>query len=496
MKKFLPAILLALFGFQPQMHAQTYTSTAYLSSTMQYPVAFDIAPDGRFFCTQKGGNSLPTANAQIKVYAASGTYIGIFYDLSDSVNCDFERGLLGICVDPDFANNHYVYVYYNYNSDSQNGTGDERIRITRFTEVNNVGTAPMNIFDWDVANNIAGNHVGGNLHFRPSDPNHIYFTIGDLAYQQTNPTLNYANKTTNPYGKHLRINKNALNSIPTDNPFYDDGNPLTGNCDLIWSYGHRNPFDFTFSTVNDSLYSSENGYNTWDEVNMVHKGRFYGWANCEGFYNNGSTTTLCNQPNSVLPIEDWGTPLPAVTGILYYSGQVMPEFDNHLLVADNDYGNIYDITLGNAPVYDQFVSRTTWMDVTTTGGLTTIKQGTDGCVYAMKGGYTTAGQIYRICPQGLYAESEQLQFNEMTVTPNPADDNFSLNYSLSKNAHVTGALFDITGRKAADLFDAEQKTGVQRLEFSVSQLGLAPGMYVCTVQSEGRSSSVKLLITK
>ncbi|TND09316.1 MAG: hypothetical protein FD123_1403 [Bacteroidetes bacterium] len=496
MKKLLPVLFLAAIGFVPGLKAQTYTNTAYLSATMDYPVAFDIAPDGRFFCTQKGGNFLPTIDAQIKVYNASGTYIGVFYDLTDSVNADFERGLLGICLDPDFTNNHYVYVYYNYNSDSQNGTGDERIRITRFTEVNNVGTAPMNIFDLDVSNSIAGNHVGGNLHFRPSDPNNIYFTIGDLAYQQSNPTLNYANKLTNPYGKHLRIGKSGLNVVPTDNPFYDDGNPLATNCDWIWSYGHRNPFDFTFSTVSDSLYSSENGLNTWDEMNMVHKGSFYGWANCEGNYVNGSTTTPCGEPNDVLPIEDWGSPLPALTGILYYSSQVMPEFDNHVLVADNDYGRIYDITLGNSPVYDQFISRVTWMDVVTPGGLTTLKQGSDGCVYAMKGGYTTTGQIHRICPQGLYTEDNNLVFNELKVSPNPASGEFELTYSISRNAKVTGQLFDITGRKVADLFSSEQRTGAQRMTFNSQTLGLTAGAYICTLQGEGISSTVKLLIAE
>ena len=91
----------------------------------------------------------------------------MFYDLRDSVNSVSERGLLGIALDPDFATNHYVFVYYNYNPDSVGGTGDERIRIQRFTELNNVGTQPTIIFDLDVPDNIQGNHVGGNLHFRP-----------------------------------------------------------------------------------------------------------------------------------------------------------------------------------------------------------------------------------------------------------------------------------------------------------------------------------------
>lgn len=492
MKKLLSTLVLAVGAFT--LHAQ-YTQTTLVQG-MNGPVAFDIAPDGRFFATYKGGYSLPTTDATIRVWDATGSPLGIFYNLTDSVNADFERGLLGITLDPDFTNNHYVYVYYNYNSNSVNGSGDERIRIERFTEVNNVGTQPTIIFDLDVANNIAGNHVGGNLHFRPSDPTHIYFTIGDLAYQQSNPTLNYANKLTNPYGKVLRISSSPLAPPPTDNPFYDDGNPLVGNCDWIWSYGHRNPFDFCFSPTTDSLYISENGLNTWDEMNMGHKGGFYGWANCEGFYMNGSTTNLCNAAGAIDPIEDWGAPLPAVTGILFYSHTLMPEFDNHVLVGDNDYGRIYDITLGNAPVYDQFISRTQWMDaVTESGGLTTLKQGAEGCVYAMKGGYTTNGKIYRICPQGMGTEDVQTSnFYLGNAYPNPTNGTTTIAYKMQTASQATITLYDVFGREVAVLADGMQAAGDHQLVIDTQALGLTAGVYYCNMVSNGATQSKTVVV--
>lgn len=486
MKKLLliGATFLALSGVNAQ-----YTTTN-LCTGLQMPVAFDVAPDdGRFFITQKGDGSTPAAagSATIRVYDALGVFIGTFYDLSDSVNSDFERGLLGITFDPNYVSNSYVYVYYNHINN-----GDERIRIVRFTDVNNVGTNPTIIFDLDVANNIAGNHVGGNLHFRPSDTTHIYFTIGDLAYQQTNPTLNYANKLTNPYGKILRIGKAPLSPPPTDNPYYDDGNPLSTNCDWIWSYGHRNPFDFCFSPVSDSMYCSENGLNQWDEMNMIHKGAFYGWANCEGFYNNSSNTTMCTTPDTD-PIEDWGSPVPAVTGILYYSSQVMPEFDNHVLVADNDYARIYDITLGNAPAYDQFVSRTQWQDLS--GGLTTMKQASDGCVLAMKGGYTTTGLIYRICPTGLGTPDFAYQnFYLGQPYPNPATSTSTLTYKLANTAEATITLYDAFGREVSVLANGMQTAGEHQLTIDALELGLAPGLYLCSMVSDGITQSQTIVV--
>jgi glucose/arabinose dehydrogenase len=484
-------LLLLTLSISGLLSAQSYTQTTIVTG-MQYPVAFDFLPDGRIYATWKGDNLTPASpgTAVIKAYTATGSLIGTFYDLSDSVNADFERGLLGIATDPDFTNNHYIYVYYNHI-----WNGDERIRIVRFTESNNLGTQPTIIFDLDVSNSIPGNHVGGNLHFRPSDPTHIYFTIGDLAYQQTNPSLNYANKLTNPYGKHLRISSSPLAPPPTDNPYYDDGNPLTGDCDWIWSYGHRNPFDFCFSPLNDSLYSSENGLNTWDEMNQIQRGGFYGWADCEGFYINSSTTTPCAANGHLDPIEDWGSPVPALTGIMYYSGQVMPEFDNHVLVADNDYGRVYDITLANPPAYDQFVSRVQWMDMTTSGGLTTIRQGTDGCVWAMKGGYTTNGQIYRVCPQGL-GEPDFVNpyFALQQNAPNPFTTTTNLNYTMKQNAQVRIVLYDIFGREVAVLADENQAAGQHQLQIDAQKLGLAPGNYFCSMSSGNAMQSIKISV--
>lgn len=375
MKKII-TLALILLGF---VNANAQYTTTNVVTGLEQPVAFTIAPDGRFFVTLKAG--------QIVVYNPNGTLIGTFYNLADSTFNNFERGLLGIELDPDYATNRYVYAYYNHrwpNTNAQNA--NQRCRVVRFTDVNNVGTNPTIIINLSPGS-INGNHVGGNIRFRPSEPNMLYLTMGEIAIPANAQLL------TNPWGKMLRINKNG--TIPTDNPFYDDGNPATGNDDRIWAYGLRNSFDFCFSPVNDSLYASENGQNTWDEVNQVMKGRNYGWNTCEGRFTNGSTTNPCTIANSVLPIEVWGANLPSVTGVIHYSGCLMPALTNHLLVADNDNGRLWDIELGNAPAYNTFISRTQLLDL---DGLTTLKEGADGAIYAMNGGYTSTGKIYRIAP--------------------------------------------------------------------------------------------------
>lgn len=483
--------LLLITCLNAQTLPATYTKTSIVTG-LQYPSDFDWLPDGRYIVTQKGGVSSTTSNATIKIFKSDGSTIGTFYDLTDSVNANGEHGLHGIAVDPDFNANHYVYAYYTYILKSKN---IKAFRVVRFTEASNVGTNPTLIFN-HIYTSSNTNHVGGIIRFRPSEPKKLYIQIGELAYEQTNPTNNYANKLTNPYGKILRINTDG--TIPTDNPFYDDGKPLTGNDDRIWSYGHRNSFGMCFNPVTDSMYSSENGLNAWDEFNIIHKGGNYGWATCEGDYMNSSTSTPCNNPSFVKPIATWGTvngSLPSVTGCLYYSGTVMPEFNNHILVADNDFGIIYDLTMGNAPAYDMVTNKKSFADVVTgTGGtagtgLTALRQGADGCIYAMKGGYTTTGEIYRICPKSVGIDSQDGPVNAIGQNyPNPASGKTQIDYSVSQTSRVVITLVDVAGRTVRTLMNTEVQSGKHTLEVSdLSSLPNGSYFYKMDVQQNNKT---------
>ncbi len=469
---------------------------------LQYPVDFDWTPDGRYFITQKGGNTAGSCAAgTILVYSSTGTLLSTFYDLTSVVDCDFERGVLGIAVDPDYASNSYVYVYYVHLA------SPDKIRIMRFTDVANVGTNPTVILEIDLASyppfnnvsNVAGNHFGGIIRFRPSDPNSIYFCIGDLAYHQGDSVLDVANKLNYPFGKIMRIHKDG--SIPTDNPYYDDSIPTVGHCDYIWSYGHRNDFGFTFNPATDSMYISENGYNAYDEYDIIHKGGNYGWAACEGNYIYGTTTPCTGHIN---PMTTWGAPLGGVTGTMFYTGSVMPEFDNHIWVADNDYGRIYNLTLGNAPVYDTVTSNVLWADITA-GGLTTLREGSDGFIYAMKGGYTTNGMIYRIHHTGTggagIATNEQTDNVIGQNYPNPTTGKTQIDYSIAQNASVSIDLFDVTGRKIKTIQNENNiQAGKHTVEIDdLNNFANGSYFYKMTVKQNGKliySETKRLLLVK
>lgn len=506
MRKLLPVLAFSIavfysFSGHSQTLPATYTQTTVVSG-LQYPVDFDWAPDGRYFVTQKGGTTTGScANAKILVYSSTGTFLATFCDLTDSINCDGERGLLGMAIDPNFAVNHYVYAYYVHKYSTAN-----QIRVMRWVENANAGTNATVILKLNL--NTLGFtpqpfHYSGMIRFRPSQPDKLYITVGEMYHNQTDTVAghNFGQMKTVPYGKILRINTDG--SIPTDNPFYDDGNPATGNDDRIWSYGHRNMIGLCFNPVTDSMYEAENGLNTWDEFNLIHKGANYGWNHCEGFYENSSTTVLCTEPGFTPPLTTWAAPLPAVTGCAYYTGTVMPEFNNHILVGDNDYGRIYDLTMSNAPAYDAVSSKVIFADVVASpAGLTTIREGADGCIYAMKGGYTTTGTVFKIC----HTSSTGIAVNQKAENsigqnyPNPATGNTQIDYSVSDASDVSIELYDVTGRNVKSILNSSAEPGEHSVEVNgLDKFAEGSYFYKIEVKQDGKlifTGTKRLMIIK
>jgi glucose/arabinose dehydrogenase len=157
-----------------------------------------------------------------------------------------EGGLLGLAVSPHYAQDKLVYAFYTTSHDN---------RIVRFK----LGGKPQVILKGIVRGLI---HNAGRIAFGPDGK--LYAgtgEAGDSSYAQNLKVVN---------GKILRINPDG--SIPADNPF--KGSP-------VWSYGHRDPQGIAFDSKG-RLWSSEFGQDSFDEVNLIRKGRDYGWPVVEG----------------------------------------------------------------------------------------------------------------------------------------------------------------------------------------------------------------------
>jgi glucose/arabinose dehydrogenase len=98
--------------------------------------------------------------------------------------------------------------------------------------------------------------------------------------------------------------------------------------------------------VNGKIYSSEHGPTTDDEINIIEKGRNYGWPDVHGYCNESGEQTFCTASNVKEPIEAW-TPTIATSGLDYYNNDLIPQWKNSLLLATLKDATLYQLKLDN-----------------------------------------------------------------------------------------------------------------------------------------------------
>jgi len=264
--------------------------TRTLVSNLSLPWELVYGPDNLIWFTEKSGkiSRLNPTNSQVT----------LLHTISE-VSAQGEGGLLGMTLHPNFGSNPYVYVFYGYGNPYKN-------KLVRFTFSNNSLTSPQTLLDNIPAASI---HNGSRLLITGDK---LFVTTGDANDTSTPQNLNSI------AGKVLRINLDG--SIPADNPFPNSP---------VWSFGHRNPQGLAL--VGNKLFSSEHGPDTDDEINIIEKGRNYGWPTVRGKCDASNETAFCNQNNVMESIIQW-TPTIAPSGMIYYNSNYIPQFKNSLLL--------------------------------------------------------------------------------------------------------------------------------------------------------------------
>jgi uncharacterized repeat protein (TIGR03806 family) len=219
--------------------------------------AMDFAPDGRLFLCEQTGALRVVKNGALLPEPF----------LTVEVDSSWERGLLGVAFDPDFAHNHYVYVNYTPAKPYAHH------RISRFTARGDraVSGSEVILFEGDNQDALGGGvkngHQGGAIHFGKDGK--LYVAIGDQTAGAPAQDLHTLQ------GKILRLERDG--SIPTDNPFYRQ---TTGKYRAIWALGLRNPFTFAFQPGTGRMFINDVG-GANEEVNEGFAGANYGWPTAD-----------------------------------------------------------------------------------------------------------------------------------------------------------------------------------------------------------------------
>jgi glucose/arabinose dehydrogenase len=261
-----------------------------------------------------------------------------------------EGGLLGMALHPNFAQNGFLYVAYNYRN-----SGSYKEKLVRYTFANNTLNNPTVLLD-----GIEGstNHDGSRLWITDEANPKIFMTTGDASNQSL------AQNTSSINGKVLRLNIDG--SIPTDNPIPNN---------RVWSYGHRNQQGLVMA--NNILYASEHGPDIEDELNIIEKGRNYGWPGVNGPCNGGEAS-FCTANNVKEPIWSSGNGTIAVCGLDYYNKNLIPQWKNSLLMLTLKNSSMWQMKLsddGRSIVQTQSFFKDQW------GRLRDLCISPDGKVY-------------------------------------------------------------------------------------------------------------------
>jgi len=260
-----------------------------------------------------------------------------FLDIRDKVTVGGELGLLGLAFHPDYENNGYFYVNYT-------ASNPLRSIIARYSvSANNPDSADKKsefiVFQVDQP---YPNHNGGQLAF--GSDSYLYIALGDGG-STGDPRNNGQNKSSF-LGKILRLDVNCTSEnknycIPPDNPFA--GN-TQGYKEEIYAYGLRNPWRFSFDPVTNWLWAGDVGQALWEEIDIVEKGKNYGWRIMEG--NHCYNASTCDTSGLTLPIWEYGHDNQggcSITGGYVYRGKKFPELSGKYLYGDYCSGRIWTL---------------------------------------------------------------------------------------------------------------------------------------------------------
>ncbi|QXG77339.1 PQQ-dependent sugar dehydrogenase [Modestobacter sp. L9-4] len=348
-----------------------------LADGLDHPWDVARAPDGTLLFDERGGG--------LTAVLPDGTVQEVDADFSD-LFADGETGLMGLTLDPAFADNRRFYTCQGVEED-----GGAEVQVIAWT-VDDRWAAATRVADPLVddipVNEGSGRHGGCRPRFAPDGQ--LLIGTGDNAVG-TNPqdlgTL---------AGKVLRVDPGS-GAPSAGNPFLDSPDPVTR---LIWSYGHRNVQGIAVQPGTGEVYTVEQGSDRDDEVNRSVPGGNYGWdpSGEDGGYDESVPMTDLALPGALPAVWSSGDPTIAASGGGFLSGAQWGGYDGVLLVGVQKDTGVLALRLGaDGTLAEQF--RVPELE-DSYGRVRSPVQGDDGALYVTTDNGDGEDQLLRVTPRG------------------------------------------------------------------------------------------------
>lgn len=321
-------------------------------ATLDNPWKMAFLPDGRLLITEKPGKLRIFADGKLS-NAIGGVPKVVYHE---------QGGLLGVAVDPDFANNRRIYLSYTEAAPEQpaNSKDEGDPRLGKYQDLNDVVLKGLAVargqLDGDqlkdakviwrqTPKTIGRGHFGGQMTFAPDGT--LFITSGDR--QRFDPAQDLG--TT--LGKIIRVDTEG--SAPADNPFVNQAGALPET----WSLGHRNPLGLSFHPASGKLWEHEMGPKGGDEVNLIEKGKNYGWPIVsEGsHYNDVPIPHHAGSADLPPPLKFWN-PSISPSGLTFYTGDTYKDLKGKVLLGGLSSEALIVLTIKDESVLDDSIVRT------------------------------------------------------------------------------------------------------------------------------------------
>lgn len=351
--------------------AESYSGQTFESETLTYgvdtiatnlknPWGIEFLPDGRMLVTERAGEVLIFENEQLLPERIT----------VPDVYVQGQGGLLDIELHPDYDDNGWIYLSYAKKGEGGGGTVIARTKLegNKFTEIEQLFAAqPLSE---------SGVHFGSRIVFDANG--YMFFSSGERGTKENAQNLG------NHLGKVLRLHDDG--KVPNDNPFVN----TAGAKPEIWSYGHRNPQGLVYDADTKTLWDVEHGPRGGDELNLVEKGKNYGWPVITYGINYDSTiiTDKTAQEGMEQPVTYW-VPSIAPCGMTQVEGDRYEGWKNSFLVGALAHQHVARVVVDNG----KYVRQEKLLDKI--GRVRAVAESPDGYIYVATEG---PGMLLKIIP--------------------------------------------------------------------------------------------------